>query len=83
MARRRRVGSVPALRLSGTWIKRRERHHRELRGSERSVEALVNGLAFPTALRPLGAEARLNGAGQMLISFGTPAGDRERKNGVI
>ena len=44
---------VPVLGFGGSGVEGGESHHGKLRGAEGGVEALVDGVSFPTAFLPL------------------------------
>ena len=69
--------------LVGTRIEGGERHDGKLRGAERRIEALVNGIAFPTSFRPLRFQHGVHGARQIGIGFRPLPGERKGKNRVI
>ena len=75
----RGVGSVPVFLRGGSGIERGERHDRKLRGAEGRIEALVDGIAFPASLRPLGRKEGLDRDSQVLIGLRTVAGFSQRQ----
>ena len=80
---RSREAGVPVLGFGGSRVEGGEGHHGKLRGAEGRVEALVDGVAFPTAFLPLRGHHGFYCEGQVLIGFRTAAGHGYGEHGVI
>ncbi len=74
---------VPVLGFGGSRVEGGEGHHGKLRGAEGRVEALVDRVAFPTALLPLRGHHGFYGEGQVLVGLRAAAGLGQGQHGVI
>ena len=80
---RRRVGGIPIFGLGVSGIKRGQGHDRKLGCAEGRVEALINRVAFPAALRALRGKHGLDGHGEVRVGLRTMASLGQGEHGIV